>query len=455
MLDANSDAYFDLLLGGAKANRAFVPVNFRLALPELVFVLEDCQAEVLVIGEPFVGQLDALLSQCRTIRHVLTLGPVAFAAPAGVVSMAYDSWVAAQSPVDIVDPASGSDVVLLVYTSGTSGHPKGALLTDANLLVLPPVLRRAFDCTPADVSLICLPLFHVGGGLWGLGSLFAGMTTVVLRTSAPADILRAIAAHRVTSVFLVPALLQLLLDELARERLDCSTLRLVVYGGSPMPAPILRAAQQAFACRFAQLYGLTETAGALTHLTPEDHLQPDSPRLHSCGRPLDVVTIRVVDVDGQEVPRTRIGEIVCRGPQVMAGYWQRPSDTEELLRDGWFHTGDAGCMDQDGYLYIVDRIKDMIITAGENVYPAEVERVLGAHPSVGEVAVVGVPDPRWGEAVHAVVVPRTGRVATTDELSTWCRGQLAGYKVPRTFDFVTALPRNASGKVLKRELRRR
>jgi long-chain acyl-CoA synthetase len=257
----------------------------------------------------------------------------------------------------------------------------------------------------------------------------------------------------VTLAFVAPAVLLILLQTPGCREADFASLRRVVYAGSPIPLALLRDALATFGCAFGQVYGLTETTGAVTHLSPADHAMADSPRLGSCGKPLGTTALRVVDGVGNPLPPGQVGEIVLRSPQVMSGYWELPEATAEATRDGWFHTGDAGYVDADGYLYVHDRIKDMIVSGSENIYPAEVESALSGHPAVADVGVIGVPDARWGEAVKAIVVRKKGADATEAELIAYCRARIAHYKAPKSVAFADALPRNASGKILKRELR--
>jgi acyl-CoA synthetase (AMP-forming)/AMP-acid ligase II len=298
-----------------------------------------------------------------------------------------------------------------------------------------------------------MPQFHIAGSVLGLLGLNRGARTVILRETAPAEILRLIPSERVTVTFLVPALLLFMLQTPGCQEVDFSSLRRIVYGASPIAVDVLRAALTTFTCDFCHLYGLTETTGVVTCLPPEEHALTDSPRLRSCGKPLSNAEIRVVDPDDVELRPGYVGEIVVRSPQNMHGYWNRPEATAATIRDDWLHTGDAGYVDADGYLYIHDRVKDMIISGGENVYPAEVENVLFGHPAVADAAVIGVPDPRWGEAVKAVVVLQATSPATEAELIAYCRERIAHYKAPKSVDFVASLPRNPSGKVLKRVLR--
>jgi len=367
----------------------------------------------------------------------------------------YASWLAHVSPADPGWPIHAGDCAVQMYTSGTTGHPKGAQLSHANLLtLLPGALRQFGRWHDGDVSLVCMPLFHIGGSGWALVGLYAGAEIVLAREFDPAAMLRLIAEFGVTKAFLVPAMILFLLQAPQCAKTDFSSLELIAYGASPAPIELLRAALKAFGCGFAQVYGLTETTGAITYLPPEDHGEHAIERLKSCGKPMTGVAIKILDASGHELPPGEVGEVVCRTPQIMLGYWDLPEATRAAIRDGWFHTGDAGYMDGDGYVYIYDRVKDMIISGGENIYPAEVENALFGHPAIADVAVIGVPDEKWGEAVKAVVVKKPGIEVSIAELIEFARSRIGGFKVPRSIDFVDALPRNPSGKILKRELRK-
>jgi acyl-CoA synthetase (AMP-forming)/AMP-acid ligase II len=298
-----------------------------------------------------------------------------------------------------------------------------------------------------------MPLFHIAGSGWGIVGLYAGAKDIILRDVIPPEILKVIPQYGVTRALFVPAVLLFLLQTPGVQETDFSTLKFIAYGASPIPLDLLRNSIATFKCDFAQLYGLTETTGAVTYLPPEDHDPNGNKRMRSCGRPIAGVEIRVVDAEGNDVPVGQVGEIICRTKQVMKGYWNLPEETAKAIRNGWFYTGDAGYLDEDGYLYIHDRVKDMIVSGGENVYPAEVEAVLLAHPAVAEAAVIGVPDIEWGQRVVAVVVLRSGRSVTEAELVDWCRQRLAGYKVPRAIRFARALPRTASGKLQRWQVR--
>jgi len=449
VLATNTDIFLELLFGATKANRVLVPINARLAPAEIARIVNDAGAEMLFVGEGFEETVERIRGDLSTVRAIVGLGE-------GSGYERYDRWRDRHAGFDPMRAIDASDVVLQVYTSGTTGEPRGVQLTNDNLLsVLPDTLSQHGGWSDRDVNLVCLPLSHVGGSLWALAGCYVGATTVILPEAVPAEIVRAIAQYRVTKTFLVPVLIRLLLQTPGVAEGDLSSLSLLVYGGSPISPELLQAASASLTCDFGQMYGLTETSGGITYLTPDDHRRGPSSRLTSCGRPLSRVELRIVDGAGRDLPVGAIGEIVCRSPQVMKGYWNRPDETAQAVRGGWLYTGDAGYVDTDGYLYIHDRLTDMIVTGGENVYPTEVERVLLAHPAVAEAAVIGVPDDTWGEAVKACVVCKAGMEVGAAELTAFAAERLARYKRPRSFDLLAALPRNASGKVLRRELRAR
>lgn len=449
ILAKNDPAFFELWFGAAKANTVLVPVNFRLAAPEVAYVVNDAQAELLFVGVDFYPVVEAIEGELKTVREIIAIDGGHPAWPD------YASWRARQKAEDPQRPIAPGDVAIQMYTSGTTGHPKGAQLSHANLLtLLPAALAQWGNWHDRDVNLVCMPLFHIGGSGWALVGLYRGIENVLTRDFEPAAILRIIAQYRVSKVLFVPAMMLFLLQAPQSRDTDFSSLELIVYGASPAPLDLLRNAVKVFRCGLAQVYGLTETTGAITYLPPEDHGEHAVERMKSCGKPMDGVEIRIVDAAGKALPPGEVGEVICRTPQIMLGYWNLPEATTRSIRDGWFSTGDAGYLDKDGYLYIHDRVKDMIVSGGENIYPAEVESALFGHPAIADVAVIGVPDEQWGEAVKAIVVKKPGTSASAKEIIDFARERIAGYKVPRSVDFVEALPRNPSGKILKRELRK-
>jgi long-chain acyl-CoA synthetase len=354
--------------------------------------------------------------------------------------------------------AESGDVVLQLYTSGTTGVPKGVLTTHRNLAAAAET-SPYWEFDADSVSLTALPMFHIGGIGWTFLGLWNGATTVLVSEFVPEDVLDAIEQQRVTNAVLVPTMLQLLTSVPGAAERDYSALRSIAYGASPITTPVLKAALRTFRCSLYGIYGLTESTGGVVQLDPADH-DPDGLREHllrAAGRPLPWVELRIADTStGAELAAGETGEVWLRAPNVTPGYFNRPQETAAALTpDGWLRTGDGGYVDAEGYLFLTDRIKDMIVSGGENVYPVEVEEALSQHPGVAEVAVIGVPDERWGETVKALVVARPGSAPTPDELIAFARERLAGYKLPRSVDFVEELPRTPSGKVLKRELRNR
>ncbi len=447
-LDKNSDSYFELLFGAAKANAAMVALNWRLAPQEIAYIINDSAAAILFVGEEYFPHVEAVRDQLTFVRKIIALNGTRDGWEP------YESWRDGQSDIDPMVPADGEDVAMQLYTSGTTGLPKGAMLTNNNFItLLPTALAEWGDWSDEDVNLVCMPVFHISGSGWALVGLYSGARSVILREVVCAEILRLIPEQRVTKALFVPAVLLFLLQTSGVGETDFSTLKLVAYGASPIPLDLLRKSMKTFNCDFAQVYGLTETTGAITYLAPEDHDPNGSPRMLSCGKPMSRVEVRVVGADGESLPPGEVGEIICRSAQNMKGYWNLPSETAQAIDGEWFHTGDAGYLDADGYLYIYDRLKDMIVSGGENIYPAEVESAIFAHTAVADVAVIGVPDDKWGEAVKALVVKKSGADVTADEIIEFTRERIAKYKTPRSVDFVESLPRNASGKILKRELR--
>jgi long-chain acyl-CoA synthetase len=363
----------------------------------------------------------------------------------------YAEWVTTHPAEDPGVTTQPGDVAFLMYTSGTTGPPKGVMLSNNNYFSKATGIADKWRFDAESVSLAVMPMFHMAGSGWALVGLAEGCTTVVLRDVDPPAILDAVTRHRITNMLLVPAVIQMLLASPGNT--DFSSVRAIVYGASPITDDVLVKGLERFGCEFLQVYGLTETTGSITQLDDHDPVQRPG-LLRSCGKPYPWVEVRIVDKSGTDVPDGTVGELWTRSPQNMLGYWNNPDATAATITsDGWLKTGDAGYRDDDGYIYLHDRVKDMIVSGGENVSPAEVENVLMTHPAVGDVAVIGVPDEKWGEAVKAVVVPATGSAPDEGELIAYARQRLAGFKLPKSVDFAEALPRTPSGKLLKRTLR--
>ena len=446
----NSADLMQVMFGAAKADAVPVGVNWRLAPPEVAYVINDAQAEVLFVGDDFFDLIEGIRGDLTTVKHIIALEGAHPDWPA------FRPWREAQ---DQSDPALEIDqdaVALQLYTSGTTGHPKGVQMSHRNFQAFVGQGRvDGWGVNSADdVNLVCMPMFHVAGTNLGLIGLSAGCLNIVLREPDPQVILDVIPRYGITRALFVPAVILLLLQQPESERTDFSSLKTISYGASPIPLDLLRDAMKVIGCEFIQLYGMTENTGTCTNLPASDHDPDGNERMRSCGKANTGVEIKIIDGDGNALPPREVGEIIMKSQGVMRGYWNLPEATASAIVDGWLYTGDAGYFDEDGYLYIHDRLKDMIVSGGENIYPAEVESALFGHPAISDVAVIGVPDDKWGEGVKAIVHLKEGATLEADELIAYAREKIAGYKVPKSIDFYPEpLPRNPSGKLLKRVLR--
>jgi len=448
-LDKNGPEYFETTFALSKLNAVNVAVNWRLAPTEMAQVINDATAKALIVSQDFVPHIEKVEDDIPTVATIVAIG-------GHVRWLDYEEFLDAGDTTDPGKEGAGSDVAFQLYTSGTTGLPKGVMLTNDNFFKGVMNVTESWRFTPDSVNIAVMPMFHIAGSGYSMVGLYHGCHTVLLRDVDPSLILDVIPRFGITNAFFVPAVIQFLLLTPGVEETDFSTLRAILYGASPITDSVLSKAMETFGCEFIQVYGLTETTGAITQLDPEHHDPIGNPKLlRSCGKPYPWVEIRIVDPEtSADVPDGSVGELWTRSPQNMKGYWANEDATRAAVdEDGWFRTGDAGYRDENGFLFLHDRVKDMIVSGGENIYPAEVENVLAKHPDLADVAVIGVPHERWGEAVKAVVVLREGADMSDQDVITFAREYLAGYKLPKSVDFADVLPRNPSGKLLKREIR--
>jgi acyl-CoA synthetase (AMP-forming)/AMP-acid ligase II len=447
VLSKNHDAWYPLFFGTARARACLAPVNCRLAAGEVAFILGDAAPKLLFVGEDF---FDLALAAVADLAEPPRLVALYGAHPA---FESLDAWLgdaAATAPAD--EPQLGDDVLQL-YTSGTTGRPKGVVLANKNYRRFLEMATEVdgFAYGENETVMIVMPLFHVAGTNVSFSGLAQGGRLVLVKDFAAADAIQMMTEERVAHAFLAPAMIQMMLQQPGAEAGDYFALRSIAYGASPIAEDVLRRARAVFGCDFVQFYGMTESSGGGSYLSPAAHDLPG--KLTSCGQPWPQTEMAILGGDGQPLGDGEIGEIAIRGDIVMKEYWHRPEATAETVVDGWLRTGDVGYRDADGYYFVHDRIKDMIVSGGENVYPAEVESAIMGCPGIADVAVIGVPDDKWGEAVKALVVPAPGAEIDAAAVIGWARERIAAYKAPKSIDVIDALPRNPSGKVLRRELR--
>ncbi|WP_235739114.1 long-chain-fatty-acid--CoA ligase [Nocardioides alcanivorans] len=457
VLAHNNAAHLVAWLGTPRSGRVLNAVNTRLSFAELQFILDDSEAKMLLVDDAFLESGRRLLAACESLEHLVHTGPGPTPDDCESFEALTTAGVGAR-PVEV----GGDDVAGVFYTGGTTGRPKGALLSHANLMANAKHALICLGYTHRDRYLHAGPMFHLADGASTVALTWVGGTHVITPGFTPGSWVETVAAERVTRAMLVPTMITMLLGAGVPDELDISSLESVLYGASPMPQAVLAKANELLGCDWCQVYGMTEAAPIVTFMTHEDHrlgLRGDdalaSSRLRSAGRPAVGVDVQIRDSDDNVVPSGQVGEIVIRGENVMLGYLHRLDETTQALPgDGWYRSGDMGYVDEGGYVFVVDRLKDMIITGGENVYSTEVENALYRHGDVQEVAVVGVPDEQWGEAVHAVVHPRPGSTVTAEDLRNHARELIAGYKVPRVVHIAAEpLPKSGAGKILKRNLR--
>lgn len=453
VLSANSLPYLEMYYATAAIGALIVPLNFRLAAPELAYIIQDAGAAAILVGEGF----DRLYAETK---KRLQTSPLALSAATETPEdmLRYATCLADASPDFIPVNVDEHELAGLFYTSGTTGNPKGVMLSHRNLVSNAYHMLSTIHEAEGEVYLHCCPMFHLADGPTSHRITWLGGTHVILPGFEPVAVLEALQSERVTSTLLVPTMINFLVNHPRVNEYDLSSLRRILYGASPMPVELLRRANQVLGCELIQAYGLTETSPVLTILPPQyvalDGDATKVKRLASCGRAVPGVRVRVVNDQGEDVQPGEVGEIIARGPNIMQGYWNKPEETAAAFRDGWLCTGDLATVDDEQFVFIVDRKKDMIISGGENVFSTEVENALYKHAAVLEAAVIGVPDERWGEAVMALVVLKPDTTASAEELVAHCRGLIAHYKCPRRVEIQREpFPKSGSGKILKTVLR--
>ncbi|MBD2435679.1 long-chain-fatty-acid--CoA ligase [Nostoc sp. FACHB-110] len=451
ILAKDSLSSFAILFACAKINAVLVPINWRLAALEISYIITDADVEILFIGAEFHSLVKSIKNELPCLKTIITLEKNEHD------WLNYDVWYQQFSDVQPQIPIEPNDVVVQIYTSGTTGRPKGVQLGHYSFFAIAKEVvqqnKTWINWRATDKSLLVIPFFHIGGLWWAIRGLASGAENILLPGFIGIEILAAIEKYQITKICMVPSMIQVLLTEPDCQQTDFSALEYIVYGGSPIAESLLKKAMATFGCQFVQIYGMTETGNCAVTLPANDHTWENPARLKAAGKPFPGVSIAVVNHQKEALGFGEIGEIWIKSPANMIGYWKLPEATAATLVDGWIHTGDAGYLDEAGYLYICDRIKDMICYAGENIYPAEIENILSEHTAVAEVAVIGIPDEDWGESIKAIVVLKAGMSATAFDIINFVRGKLADFKLPRSVEFTESLPRTPSGKIQKGQLR--
>jgi acyl-CoA synthetase (AMP-forming)/AMP-acid ligase II len=453
ILSFNSDRYFEIFAAVPWAGAVLVPLNIRWSPAEDVYAINDSGAKVLLVDDAFAAMLGAIREKIPSVQAVIHMGEDA--TPLGMTS--YEQFVESSSFLQDAG-RTAEDLAGIFYTGGTTGLPKGVMLSHRSLWASTTGGMSVFPTLTGDFNfLVAVPMFHIAGVCCAMFAFTLSATSVILPAFSAERVLATIAEYRVRAVCLVPTMIRMLLTLPSLSATDLSSLRLMLYGASPMPEQTLRRAIRVLPdCRFIQYYGQTEVSPNATALSPDYHVLegPNAGKLESAGRALSCCEVEVVNAQGIEMPRGTVGEIRIRGFNTMLGYWNKPEETAATLRDGWVYTGDAGRMDEEGFLYVVDRIKDMIVSGGENVYSIEVESACLQHPAVSQCVVIGVPHSTWGEAVHAIIILKEGEQVVAEDLIAHCHRLIAGYKCPRSIEFRSEpFPLSGAGKVLKRQLR--
>ncbi len=456
MLQVNCNECIEVYFATAKLGATYVPLNFRARAEELEFMINFSESSALFLGQRYVKMINSMREQIPGMKNFVSVeGPAE-----GMLD--YESVIAEADPEEVFTDIDDNDTSILMFTAGTTGQPKGVMLTHDNLATY--VLNNVSPADPdiEEKNILTVPLYHIAGMQAVLAAVYGGRTLVVQRQFDPSDWMSLVETESVTRAMMVPTMLKQLMEHEEFPKRNLSSLQVITYGAAPMPVEVITKAIEVFpGTRFINAFGQTESASTITMLTPEDHVIEGTPgeraiklkRLGSIGRALGDTEVKIFDEDGSEQPVDEVGEIVARGPRVMKGYWKAEEATNSTIRNGWLYTGDIGYMDEAGYIFLSGRAKDIIIRAGENISPEQVEATLHSHPAIDEAAVIGVPDPQWGEKVRAIVALKAGAQASEADIIEHCRGQLASFKKPESVIFVDSLPRNPLGKVLKRVLR--
>lgn len=458
ILQVNCPQYLESYYATAKTGAIFVPLNFRAKQDELTYMLTNAEASTLFVGERYLDMVNGMRPQLSFVNNYISIDKKSDG------FLYYEDLVGSAPPDEVVTEIDDNDTTILLYTAGTTGRPKGVPLTHNSFSVY--VLGNVEPASPdiTETNLLTVPLYHVAGTQALLAAIYGGRTLAMMRQFETREWLETVQKEKASRAMLVPTMLKWIVDDPDFNKYDLSSLKVITYGAASMPLEVIKKAMEVLpGVRFINAFGQTETASTITALTPEDHnitgteaeKEKKLKRLaSSIGRPLPDVEMKVIDEEGNELPPGEVGEIVARGPRVMSGYWKDPEKTAQALtKDGWLRTGDMGYRDEDGYFYLAGRADDLIIRGGENISPEEVENVLYSHPKIEEAAVIGIPDPEWGQEPRAIVVLKKGAEATAEEIMEFCRQRLSSFKRPRSVIFVDSLPRNPMGKVLKRVLR--
>lgn len=443
LLMHNTSQFVELFFACARIGAIVVPLNVRLAPPEFDYIIRDCEVSALIYGDDF----EETVTQLETSANLLF--KVSTADDPGSASLSYEDFIGDMEAVNPGIEVSENDLMAIMYTSGTTGYPKGAMLSHGNVYSAAINLMIGIDYLYPDTSLIIVPLFHSGGNTPMLGQFIRGITTVLMHKFDPVETLRLIDRYKVKLIMGVSSIMSMLLEVKDAEKFNLDSWKTALLPGSPLPHSLIKEVYSRFGVLCQNLWGMTELGGPGSIMNIEDILE----KPECAGVPYFEVDIRVVDVYGNDQPSGEPGEIIAKGPNIMQGYWKQEKATAEVLVDGWLHSGDIGYFDDENYLYIIDRKKDMILSGGENVYPMEIENVIRDIPGVAETSVIGIADVKWGEVPKAFVVPIPGKELQIQEIMDYCKSRLAGYKIPRDIQIVDDLPRNASGKVLKKVLR--